>query len=153
EFLQEHPDLDLLLAPVGGGGLLAGTGVVAKDSNPRICVVGCEPEAVDDAKRSVQAGHIVPQTGGRPGADGLRTSPGKLPYPLILRHVDEIVTVSEESIVEAMRLAWEVLKIIIEPSSSVPLAAVLTGRLPVEGRSVGIILSGGNVDLDRLPWR
>jgi threonine dehydratase len=106
----------------------------------------------DDAKQSLRAGRIVPQLNPRTIADGLRTSLGDLTFPLIARHVDDIVAVSEEAIVRAMRLAWETPKIVIEPSSAVPLAAVLDGQLVVVGASVGIILSGGNVDLDSLPW-
>jgi len=153
EFLEQQPQLELLFAPVGGGGLLSGSALAAKSLKPTLRVIGCEPEAVDDAQQSLRLGRIVPQLQPqRTIADGLRTSLGALTFALITRYVDEIVTVSEESIVGAMRLAWETLKIIIEPSSAVPLAAVLEKRVAVAGRSVGIILSGGNVDLDRLPW-
>lgn len=152
EFLEELPDLELLLAPVGGGGLLAGTAVAAKELKPTLQIIGCEPEMADDAQRSFRAGRIVPQLQPRTIADGLRTSLGDLTFPLIERYVDDIVTVSEDAILAAMRLVWQVLKIVIEPSSAVPLGAVLERRVPVEGQSVGIILSGGNVDLDRLPW-
>lgn len=152
ELLEERADLDLVLAPVGGGGLLAGMAVVAKGLKPSPRVVGCEPEMADDAQQSFRAGRIVPQLQPRTIADGLRTSLGDLTFPLIARHVDDIVTVSEEAIVNAMRLAWEVLKVVIEPSSAVPLAAILAERVAVAGKSVGVILSGGNVDLDNLPW-
>jgi threonine dehydratase len=152
EFLEQQPDLDLLLAPVGGGGLLAGTALAAKQMQPSVRIIGCEPEMADDAQQSFRAGRIVAQLQPRTIADGLRTSLGDLTFALITRFADDIVTVSEESIVNAMRLVWEILKIIIEPSSAVPLAAVLEGKLPVAGKSVGIILSGGNVDLDNLPW-
>jgi threonine dehydratase len=152
EFLEDRPDLDLLLAPVGGGGLLAGTAVAAKALKPTIRVFGCEPKMANDAKQSLRAGHIVPQVNPRTIADGLRTSLGDLTFSLIARHADDIVDVSEDAIIHAMRLTWEALKIVIEPSSAVPLAAVLEGQLDVVGKSVGIILSGGNVDLDSLPW-
>jgi len=152
EFLEQQPDLDLLLAPVGGGGLLAGTALAAKQLQPSIRVIGCEPEMADDAQQSFRSGRIVAQLQPRTIADGLRTSLGDLTFPLISRFADDIVTVSEEGIVKAMRRAWEILKIIIEPSSAVPLAAILDGKLPAAGKSVGIILSGGNVDLDKLPW-
>ena len=135
-----------------GGGLLAGTAVAAKALKPAIRVFGCEPEMADDAKRSLRAGEIVPQLNPRTIADGLRTSLGDLTFPLIAGHVDDIVDVSEDAIIRAMRLVWLTLKIVVEPSSAVPLAAVLEGRLDVVGKSVGIILSGGNVDLDSLPW-
>jgi threonine dehydratase len=152
EFLEQHADLDLLLAPVGGGGLLAGTAVAAKELQPAVRVIGCEPEMADDAQQSFRAGRIVPQLQPQTIADGLRTSLGTLTFPLIARFVDDIVTVSEDGIVKAMRRVWETLKIVIEPSSAVPLAAILEGKLVVAGKSVGVILSGGNVDVDKLPW-
>lgn len=152
ELLEAHPDLDMILAPVGGGGLLAGTALAAKAIKPSIQVIGCEPAAADDAQQSFRKGQIVPQSGPRTIADGLRTSLGSLTFPLIRSHVDDIVTVSEEAIVHAMRLTWETLKIVIEPSSAVPLAALLEQRLPVAKKAVGIILTGGNVNLEKLPW-
>jgi threonine dehydratase len=152
EFLEQQPDLDLLLAPVGGGGLLAGTAMAAKQLQPSVRVIGCEPEMADDAQQSFRSGNIVAQLQPQTIADGLRTSLGDLTFPLIARFADDIVTVTEEGIVNAMRHAWEILKIVIEPSSAVPLAAILDGKLQVAGKSVGIILSGGNVDLDKLPW-
>jgi len=115
-------------------------------------VIGCEPEMADDAQQSFRSGRIVAQLQPQTIADGLRTSLGDLTFPLIARFADDIVTVTEEGIVSAMRRAWEILKIVIEPSSAVPLAAILEGKLQVAGKSVGIILSGGNVDLDKLPW-
>jgi threonine dehydratase len=153
EFLEQQPQLDLLFAPVGGGGLLSGSALAAKSLRPTLRVIGCEPETVDDAQQSLRLGRIVPQLQPqRTIADGLRTSLGELTFELIRRYVDEIVTVSEQSIIAAMRLAWETLKIVIEPSSAVPLAAVLEKRVAIADRSVGIILTGGNVDLDKLPW-
>ncbi|HEX4242365.1 MAG TPA: pyridoxal-phosphate dependent enzyme [Steroidobacteraceae bacterium] len=152
ELLEDQPDLDVVLAPVGGGGLLAGTAVVVKAAGARIKVVGCEPQMADDAQQSLRAGHIVPQLAPRTIADGLRTSLGDITFPLIQRGVDDIVTVTEEGILHAMRLVWEVLKIVIEPSGAVPLAALLERRVPVDGRRVGLIVSGGNADLDHLPW-
>lgn len=152
EFLEETPELDFLLAPVGGGGLLSGTALAGKGLNPHLRVIGCEPELANDAQQSLRLGRIVPQLQPRTIADGLRTSLGDLTFALIERHVDDIVSVPEDSIVSAMRLAWETLKIVIEPSSAVALAVALGNQLPIAGKSVGIILSGGNVDLDRLPW-
>ena len=142
--------IDYLLAPVGGGGLLSGTCLSAAALAPDTRVVGCEPKMADDAFRSLQAGTIVPQTDPRTVADGLRTSLGERTYPIIAAHVGEIVTVSEEAILQSMRLIWEVLKIVIEPSAAVPVAALLENRIPRGGR-IGVILSGGNVDLDSLP--
>jgi threonine dehydratase len=152
EFVESQPDLDVLLGPVGGGGLLAGTCVAAKALKPSLQVIGCEPEMADDAQQSLRSGHIVPQLQPRTIADGLRTSLGDLTFPILQRYCDDILTVSEEAIVSAMRLVWEVLKIIIEPSSAVPVAAVLGGKVAGNRKSIGIILSGGNVDLERLPW-
>jgi threonine dehydratase len=153
ELLEEQPQLDLILCPVGGGGQLSGVAVAAKGVRPSVRVVGAEPAAADDAQRSFRSGHIVPAGDPQTLADGLRSSLGELTFALIRAHVDDIVTASEAGLIEAMRLVWEVMKIIIEPSAAVPLAALLERQLPVSGRSVGIILSGGNVDLDRLPWR
>ncbi len=152
EFLEQTPDLDLIIAPVGGGGLLSGTAVAAKGLRPGIRVIAAEPAAADDAARSFAAGHIIPPGTMTTVADGLRTSLGERNFPLIRQHVDGIVTVSEETIVAAMRRIWEVLKIIIEPSCAVPYAAIMENKIDVAGKRVGLILTGGNVDLDALPW-
>ena len=152
ELLEQAPNLDLVIAPVGGGGLLSGTAVAAKGARPGIRVIAAEPAAADDAARSFAAGHIIPLEKTTTIADGLRTSLGERNFPLIQQNVDGIVTVSEESIVAAMRRIWEVLKIIIEPSCAVPYAAIMEQKIDVAGKRVGIILTGGNVDLDALPW-
>lgn len=152
ELLEEVPELELLLAPVGGGGLLAGSAVAARELRPGIRVHGCEPETADDAARSFASGRIEPSVNPQTIADGLRTSLGTRTFPLIRRHVDGIVTVSEQAIVEATLLVWEVLKTVIEPSSAVVLAALLERRLPAQGRRVGLIFSGGNVDFRSLAW-
>ena len=152
ELLEQCPDLDLLLAPVGGGGLLAGTAIAAKGISKRVRIIGCEPEMADDARRSLAAGRIIPQLEPRTIADGLRTSLGDLTFAVISRAVDDIITVTENGIIEAMRSVWEILKIIIEPSAAVAVAALLERQLPIQARRVGIILSGGNADLERLPW-
>ena len=151
ELIEDVPGLDVIVAPVGGGGLLAGTAIVGTDLG--VEVHGAEPVAVDDAYRSFISGTRQPPTGGQTVADGLRTSLGERPFAVIREQVRGITTVSEEEIVAAMRLVWEVMKIVIEPSSAVPVAAVLSGRMPLAGKRVGVILSGGNVDLDALPWR
>lgn len=154
ELLEAVPELDFITCPVGGGGLLAGTAVAAKRLRPGIRVIGAEPAGADDAARSLRAGALqrdgtAPQT----IADGLRGALGELTFATIREHVDDIVTVSEEAIIAAMRLVWERMKIVIEPSCAVPVAALLDGRVPaIAGRRVGIILTGGNVDLDALPW-
>jgi threonine dehydratase len=152
ELLEQAPDLDLIIVPVGGGGLLCGTAVAAKGARPGIRVIAAEPAGADDAARSFAAGRIIPLEKASTVADGLRTSLGERNFPLIQQHVDGIVTVSEESIVAAMRRIWDVLKIIIEPSCAVPYAAILEQKIDVSGKRVGIILTGGNVDLDALPW-
>jgi threonine dehydratase len=152
ELLAQVPDLDVVIAPVGGGGLLCGTAVAAKGLRPGIRVIAAEPAGADDAARSFAAGRIIPLESPATIADGLRTSLGEKNFPLIQRHVDAVETASEEAIVAAMRRIWEVLKIIIEPSCAVPYAAILEGKIPVAGLRVGIILTGGNVDLDALPW-
>ncbi len=152
ELLQDAPDLDMMLAPVGGGGLLSGAAIAAAGFSGHIRVVGAEPALADDAYRSLQAGQRIEAGPTNTIADGLKTSLGDKTFPIIQRLVSDIVTVSEEEIVHAMRLVWERMKIIIEPSSAVPVAALLCGRLAVAGKSIGVILSGGNVDLDRLPW-
>ena len=152
ELLREVPDLDVILCPVGGGGLLSGTAVAAKTLKPSIRVIGVEPAGADDAARSFRAGRIFPSTHPDTIADGLRSCLGELPFAEIRRRVDDITTVTDEAIVRAMRQLWEVLKIIVEPSGAVPYAALLGEHTELRGRRVGIILSGGNLDLDQLPW-
>lgn len=152
ELLEQAPELDLIIVPVGGGGLLCGTAVAAKGARPGIRVIAAEPAGADDAARSFAAGHVIPLEKASTVADGLRTSLGERNFPLIQQHVNGIVTVSEDSIVAAMRRIWEVLKIIIEPSCAVPYAAIMEQKINVSGKRVGIILTGGNVDLDALPW-
>jgi threonine dehydratase len=152
ELLEDVPELDLLLCPVGGGGLLAGTAIAAKSLRPAIRVIATEPAAAADTERSFRAGHIVPLDHTTTIADGLRTTIGAPNFAIAQRHVDDVVTVSEESIVAAMRAVWESLKIVIEPSAAVPYAAVAEKKVSSANRRIGIILTGGNVDLDALPW-
>ncbi len=152
ELLEDIPDLDVILCPVGGGGHLSGVAVATKTLQPRVQVIGVEPAGADDASRSFRSGKIEPMSDPRTVADGLRTSLGKRPFAEIRRHVDDIVTVSEAAIIAGMRQIWEVMKIIVEPSGAVPYAAVLEGRVAAPGRKIGIILSGGNLDLDTYPW-
>ena len=153
ELLEQVPELDMVLAPVGGGGLLSGTAIAVKGLAPGCRVVGCEPAAADDAYRSLQAGSIQDQPPPRTVADGLKTMLSQRTFAIIQEKVDGIVTVSEQGIVSAMRLIWERMKLVVEPSGAVPLAVLLEGGLPVRGQRVGIIISGGNLDLDRLPWQ
>jgi threonine dehydratase len=153
ELLEEVPGLDLLLAPVGGGGLASGTALAARYWSPSTRVVAAEPKGADDAYRSLAAGRIIPSTAPKTIADGLRTSLGELTFPILRALLSAVVTVSEQAIVQAMRLIWERMKILVEPSAAVPLAALLEGELPAAGLKVGVILSGGNLDLDSLPWQ
>lgn len=152
ELLEEVSDLDVVMAPVGGGGLISGTALAVAGLSEGVRTVGAEPKAVDDAHRSLRDGRIYPPTNAATVADGLRTFLGDLNFPIIQHYVSGIVTVSEQGIIEAMRLVWERMKLVIEPSSAVPVAALLEGGFKAEGLRVGIILSGGNVDLGHLPW-
>lgn len=154
ELEQRGLEADYILAPVSGGGLLAGTALASTSISKSVRVIGCEPEEADDAFRSFRDGVRYPAiTPPRTIADGLRTSLGEMNFPIIRERVAEIHTVSEEAIIKAMRTVWEILKIIVEPSCAVPLAVVLENKLDVQGKRVIIILSGGNVDLDSLPWQ
>jgi threonine dehydratase len=152
EMLEDIPDLDLVMCPVGGGGLLSGTAIAAKSMRPKIKVIAVEPENVDDAAQSFRAGRRIVTEKKFTIADGLRTNVGEHTFPIIQRYVDNIVTVSEEAIILAMRTIWETMKIIIEPSAAVPYAAIVDSKIDIGGKRVGIILTGGNVDLDALPW-
>jgi threonine dehydratase len=151
ELLDAVPDLDVVLAPVGGGGLLSGTAIAAKSLRPGIRVLGAEPAQADDAFESLRDGYIVTKPANTL-ADGLRTSLSERTFPVIRAQVDEIRTTSEAGIVAAMRRLWEILKIVVEPSGSVPFAVVREHAAAFAGQRVGVILSGGNVDLDQLPW-
>jgi threonine dehydratase len=148
ELLEQAGPFDLVLTPVGGGGLLAGTALTVRGTTSETRVIGVEPQAADDARRSLELGTIQPSNDPKTIADGLRTSLGVRPFSVIRRDVEAIVTATEAEIVDTLRFVWERFKILIEPSSAVPVAPVLNGRLAVRGLKVGIILSGGNVDLE-----
>jgi len=152
ELLEQVPDLDIVMTPVGGGGLLSGTAIAVAGLSAQTRVIGAEPERADDTYRSFRAGYIIPVGIPDTIADGLRTTVGELTFPVIREHVADIVRVSEEAIVEAMRITWQRSKLIIEASAAVPLAALLEDKVDVRDAKIGIILSGGNVDLDALPW-
>ncbi|HEY8995966.1 MAG TPA: pyridoxal-phosphate dependent enzyme [Lacunisphaera sp.] len=153
ELLEDTPLLDVILCPVGGGGLLCGTAVAGKALKPGIQVIGVEPELANDVQQSFRTGHRVSIATPATVADGLRTNcTGEKNFPIIQRHVDDIVTVSEEAIVAAMRAVWEALHMVIEPSAAVPYAAILENKIPVQGRRIGLVVTGGNADLDKLPW-
>ncbi|MDW7738553.1 MAG: pyridoxal-phosphate dependent enzyme [Bacillota bacterium] len=153
ELLKEVPTLDSLLVPVGGGGLLSGSALIIRALSTHTLIFGTEPKRADDAFRSLKAGYIIPQDNPVTIADGLRTSLGDLTFPIIRDHVTDIFTVQEIEIINAMRLIWERMKIIIEPSAAVPVAALLYRREQVPGSKIGIILSGGNADLDNLAFK
>jgi threonine dehydratase/serine racemase len=154
EFLAQVPDLDAIMAPVGGGGLISGICVVVRDAAPGKRVLAGEPAGADDAARSKAAGQWLPQSAPRTVADGLLTSLGQWTWPFVRDQVDQVLTADDPAIITAMRLLWERAKLLVEPSSAVPLAALLSAQAsPLTSlRRVGIVLSGGNVDLDHLPW-
>jgi threonine dehydratase len=162
ELLEDVSDLDVVMCPVGGGGLLSGTAIAAKSMRPKIKVIAVEPANADDAARSFRAGRRIVTEKKFTIADGLRTNIGEPNFAIVQRYVDDIITVSEEAIVSAMRTVWETMKIVIEPSAAVPYAAIMENKIDppslgygaagVQGKRVGIILTGGNVDLDTLPW-
>lgn len=155
ELLEDYPELDAMIAPVGGGGLLSGTSVAAKGINPSIRVFAGEPLGADDAARSMAAGTLIEQTNPNTIADGLLTSMGLRTWEIVRDHVEQVITVSDEAIINTMRMVFERMKLVVEPSGAVSLAAALseTFRALPEMKNVGVILSGGNVDLDHLPWQ
>ena len=153
ELLEDVPDLNVILAPVGGGGLLSGTSIAATETKAGIRVIGGEPEMADDAYRSLQAETILPSVNPKTVADGLLTSLGSRTFPILQERVEQIVTVSEGGILEAMKFIWERAKIIIEPSAAVAVAVLWEKKVDLTGLRVGVILSGGNVDLEKLPWQ
>jgi threonine dehydratase len=153
ELLEDVPDLDAILAPVGGGGLLSGTSIAATEIKKEIRVLGGEPEMADDAFRSMQVGEIIPSVNPKTIADGLLTSLGSLTFPIIQGRVEQIVTVSEAAIIESMKYVWERAKIIIEPSSAVAIGVLWEKKIDLSGLKIGVIISGGNVDLAKLPWQ
>jgi threonine dehydratase len=152
ELLEQAPGLEIIITPASGGGLLSGTAIAAKSLRPGIRVVGGEPRNADDAYRSMASGKIEPAAKTETIADGLRATLCPLTFSILRERVDEISLVSEEEIVSTMMLLWERAKIVVEPSGAVAAAPVLLRRIGAEGKKVGVILSGGNVDLERLPW-
>lgn len=153
ELLTNVPDLDIIITPVGGGGLLSGTSIAAKHIKPDIQIFGAEPERADDAYRSFKSGKRIPLDGTDTIADGLRTSLSERTFSIIKQNVDDIVTVSESSIIRDMRWIWERMNMIIETSCAVPVSAVFDKKFDVKGKKIGIIITGGNVDLSKLPWQ
>lgn len=153
ELLEDHPELDYIFSPVGGGGLIAGTALAAKYFSEKCKVIGGEPKNMDDAYRSLKSGKIdYNEIGATTIADGLRTFLGDRNFPIIKENVERIIRVEEEEIVQAMKLIWERMKIIVEPSSAVAFAALLKEKEKFKSKNIGIIISGGNVDLKHLPF-
>jgi threonine dehydratase len=154
ELVEQVADLDAVLVPVGGGGLISGIALALRELAPAVRIYGAEPAGADDAARSREAGRLIPQTRPNTIADGLLTSLGDLTWPVVRDLVHDIVVVDDEAIVAAMRLIWERMKIIVEPSAATVLAAALhsSSSSSFRGRRVGLVLSGGNVDVSQLPW-
>lgn len=152
ELASQVPDLDAVIAPIGGGGMVSGTCLTLSTIAPKVKIYAAEPEQADDAARSFRAGHIIADDAPETVADGLKVPLKDLTWHFVQRHVTDILTVSEEEIVEAMKLIWKRMKIIAEPSSAVPLAAILKNPDVFRGKRIGVVITGGNVDLDKLPW-
>ncbi|MEE4215550.1 MAG: pyridoxal-phosphate dependent enzyme, partial [Bacteroidales bacterium] len=152
ELVRDYPGLDIVMGPVGGGGLMSGTSIAVKGLDPRIKVYGAEPLGADDAYRSLKSGKYIPDHKPDTIADGLLTTLSKRTFAILSRNLDDIFTVREESIIKCMKIIWERMKIVIEPSSAVSLAVIEENREIFRDKKVGIILSGGNVDLRKLPF-
>lgn len=153
EIYEEEKGFDFIITPVGGGGLLSGTALSSKYLSPGTKVIGAEPKGADDAFRSLRDGKIHPSVKPNTIADGLLTSLSERTFGVIRSYVDEIITVSDESIIRAMRLIWERMKIIVEPSSAITLAAIMENKEKFVNSKTAAILTGGNVDLEKLPWQ
>ena len=152
ELLEDVPNIDVIVSPVSGGGLLSGSLIAAKGMNSHIKVFGAEPKEADDAYRSLKKGTIVSNKTIDTICDGLRAQIGTKTFPVIKDLVDEIITIEENEVIDSLRMIWERLKIIVEPSCSIALALVLKKKHLFKGQNVGLIMSGGNVDLNKLPW-
>ena len=152
ELTEDQPGLDIVVVPVGGGGLLSGTALAVHYFSPGTKVIAAEPSGADDAYQSFYQKRLIPSVNPDTIADGLRTSLGSLTFPIIRRLVSDIITVNDQSTIEAMKMVWERMKIIIEPSSAVALAMIMKHKHRFTGQKIGIIISGGNVDLMHLPW-
>jgi threonine dehydratase len=152
EFMEQTGGLDMVVAPIGGGGMISGTCLTLATLAPETKVIAAEPEQADDAYRSFKAGHIIADDAPKTIADGLLVPLKDLTWHFVSNHVSEIYTASEDEIIDAMKLTWKHLRVVMEPSSAVPLAVVLKNRAAFRGKRVGIIITGGNVDLDKLPW-
>jgi threonine dehydratase len=152
EFMEQVEGLEALVAPIGGGGMISGTCLTVSSTAPGVKIYAAEPEQADDAARSFKAGHIIADDAPVTVADGLKVPLKDLTWHFVKTHVSDVLTASEDEIIEAMKLTWKRMKIVIEPSCAVPLAVILKNRAVFEGKRVGVIITGGNVDLDTLPW-
>lgn len=152
ELLQQVDGLDAIVAPIGGGGMVSGTCLTVSTLAPKVKIYAAEPEQADDAARSVRAGHIIADDAPNTVADGLKVPLKELTWHFVRNHVTDILTASEREIIDAMRLTWARMKIVIEPSCAVPLATILKNKEVFRGKRVGVVITGGNVDLDKLPW-
>ncbi len=152
ELIEQVENLDAVIAPIGGGGMISGTCLTLSNLAPNVKIYAAEPEQADDAARSFRAGHIIADDAPETVADGLKVPLKELTWHFVSNHVTDILTVSEQEIIDAMKLIWKRMKIVIEPSSAVPLAAILRNKETFAGKRVGVIITGGNVDLDKLPW-
>lgn len=152
EFIEQTDGLDAVVAPIGGGGMVSGTCLTLSTLAPETAIIAAEPEQADDAYRSFKAGHIIADDAPKTIADGLLVPLKELTWHFVSNHVSEIYTASEQEIIDAMKLTWKHLRIVMEPSSAVPLATILKNPDAFKGKRVGLIITGGNVDLDRLPW-
>lgn len=152
ELIEQTDGLDMVVAPIGGGGMISGTCLTLSNIAPEVQIVAAEPEQADDACRSFKAGHIIADDAPVTIADGLKVPLKELTWHFVSNHVSEIFTASEQEIIDAMKLTWQRLKIVMEPSSAVPLACIIKNRTFFAGKRVGVIITGGNVDLNKLPW-
>ncbi len=152
EFMEQTDGLDMVVAPIGGGGMISGTCLTLSTLAPETKVIAAEPEQADDAYRSFKAGHIIADDAPKTIADGLLVPLKELTWHFVSNHVSEIYTASEQEIIDAMKLSWKHLRIVIEPSCAVPLAVILKNPDAFAGKRVGVVITGGNVDLDKLPW-
>ncbi len=153
ELIEQAPNLDAVIAPIGGGGMISGTCLTLSNLAPTMEIYAAEPEQADDAYRSFKAGHIIADDAPETIADGLKVPLKELTWHFVSNHVTDILTASEQEIVDAMKLIWKRMKFVMEPSSAVPLATILKNKNIFAGKRVGVIITGGNVDLDRLPWQ
>ena len=152
EFMEQTDGLDMVVAPIGGGGMVSGTCLTLSTIAPKVKIYAAEPEQADDAYRSFKAGYIIADDAPETVADGLKVPLKENTWHYVQNHVTDILTASEEEIVEAMKLIWKRMKIVMEPSSAVPLATILKNKEIFAGQRIGVIITGGNVDLDKLPW-